>query len=118
MKSIKKYSSILMIALLVAAPMAFAAGGTVSLKFSSPVIVAGNTVDQGDYLVRWKSSSPEATVAFEKKNGAVVAAVNARLVERDQAARVDSVLVTTGPNGERILKEIRIRGKKQVLVFE
>jgi hypothetical protein len=112
----RRLSSILLVVVLLASQAMFAAGGILEITLSDPVLLAGKQLGPGDYLVRWKTSSPEATVRLETR-GTVVAELTARVEERDQAADRDTVLTAKNAAGELVLKEIRIRGKKQVLVF-
>jgi ABC-type thiamine transport system substrate-binding protein len=103
--------------LLLAIQAGAASQGMVSLRFSTPTLVAGKSIDPGEYLVRWRSTSSQATVAFVLL-GEVVAQVNARIEDRQQASARDAIVAIKSESGQLTLKEIRIRGKKQVLVFE
>jgi hypothetical protein len=103
--------------LLVAVEAAAASHGMVSLRFSAPTLVVGKSIDPGEYLVYWKSASAQATVTFEKL-GEVVAQVSARIEVRQKASTCDAIVAIRGESGQLTLKEIRIQGKKQVLVFE
>lgn len=104
-------------AILLPAAMLLAAGGITSVRFSEPILVAGKAITPGQYMLRWKTASPEAVVKFER-NGTTVAEVHARLVERENESLHDSILAAKNASGELVLKEVRMRGKKQVIVFE
>jgi len=114
--TLRKQLCVALAILLPALPLA-AAGGSTSVNFSQPILAAGKALAPGQYLLRWKSSSPEAIVKFEK-NGTIVAEVNAKVIEREKESPHDSILAGTNASGELVLREVRLRGKKQVLVFE
>lgn len=114
--TLRKQLCVALAILLPALPLA-AAGGLTSVNFSQPILAAGKAIAPGHYLLRWKSSSPEAIVKFEKQ-GTIVAEVKAKVIERDKESLYDSVLVGTNASGELVLREVRMRGKKQVLLFE
>lgn len=109
----------LCIALAIVLPAAalIAASGITAVQFSEPVVVAGKAIAPGQYMLRWKTSSPETIVAFDRK-GTIVTEARARLVEREKESPHDSTLAVRNAAGELVLKEVRMRGRRQVLVFD
>jgi len=117
MMKLLKYAGCALVASIFMFQAGFAASGTTKVKLEEITLVAGSSLQPGDYTVSWRSQSPDATVTFFDKDGLAVE-VKATLVERDQRSSYDSVLSVPDKKGRLVLKEIRFRGKKFVLVFE
>jgi hypothetical protein len=96
---------------------AFAAGGATTIKLFSAAQLNGKSLPAGEYKVKWDSHSPEAEVTFLQGKTAVATA-RAKLVDRDQASREDAVVTRANSDGSETIIEIRVEGKKSVLVFE
>lgn len=114
--TVRKYLCVA-VAVLLPAAVLIAAGSITAVQFSEPILAAGKAIAPGQYVLRWKTSGPDAIVKFEK-NGTTVAEVRAKLAERERESPYDGVLAAKNASGELVLKEVRMRGKKQVLVFE
>jgi hypothetical protein len=74
------------------------------------------TLAAGDYLVRWETHSPEATVTFIM-NRKEVGKLMGKVVERDRKFDQNTVIDDPGPNGTRRLVEIDLGGTNKSIVF-
>jgi len=96
---------------------AFAASGSSTIKLFSAAQVNGKSLAAGEYKVKWESHSPEAEVTFLQDKTAMATA-HAKLVDREQSARENSVITRVNGDGSQTIVEIRFEGKKSALVFE
>jgi hypothetical protein len=107
---------ILGLAILSVANIVSFAKDSVTLTISLPASVGGVQVAAGEYQVSWVSHSPEATVEFAKK-GKVIATAEGKLVNRDVKYPRHMVVYRTNADGSYTITEIRLRGKRQAIVF-
>ena len=117
MKFAKLTGVLALVLVLTLSATALAAGGASTIKLHSAVQVNGTSLAAGEYKVKWESHSPETDVTFLQGKKAVATA-HAKLVDRDQASREDSVVTRLNSDGSQTIVEIRCEGKKSVLVFE
>jgi HAMP domain-containing protein len=99
--------------LVLLAASAFAASKG-SLQLTSPTVVAGKQLAQGDYTVKWEGSGP-AVEASIMKGKTVVATVPAHLVELERASNSNAAVVHKSDDGNETLNQIRFSGKKYAL---
>lgn len=87
-----------------------------TLTLLSPAELNGKQLKSGEYKVKWEGTGQDVQVSIlQGKN--VVATSAAKLV--DTASKVsDDTVVLDNASGSRVIHEIRIGGKKQILVFE
>lgn len=97
--------------------MAKSSKGSVLVDVNSPTSVAGKALPAGEYSISWKADGDSATVTFKSRAAKVEAEVKARVESRPNAAS-DNAVVSRGANGSKAVSEVRLRGKKDVLVFE
>ncbi len=107
---------ILTLAILLMANILVMAKDAISIEVTHPLSVSGSQISPGSYNLSWVSHSPDATVTF-KRNDKIVATANARIEERDSKYSNTEVVYQTNPDGSRTLLEVRLGGRKQVLVF-
>jgi hypothetical protein len=100
---------------LVASAAAFADSSR-KLVLRYDMTLKGTPLAQGEYTVSWVNHSPEATVTLAKKNNAV-ATVQGRMVDAGRKFTQNAVLFDEAADGTRIIREIRLAGASQALVF-
>lgn len=100
---------------LVASAAAFADGSR-KLVLRYDMTLKGTPLAQGEYTVSWVNHSLEATVTLAKKNNAV-ATVQGRLVDPGRKFTQNAVLFDEAADGTRIIREIRLAGSSQAIVF-
>ena len=89
---------------------------SVRLKVLDDTSVNGKPVTAGDYKISWTESNSEAQVTFAK-DGKVVAEAHAKIEERSAASENDAIVSGKDGSGASALLEIRLKGKKSVLVL-
>lgn len=70
----------------------------------------------GEYLIKWETHSPEATVTFQAY-GKVQGTLMGKVVEHDQKFQENVVIDEPAPDGTRRLTEIRLGGTNKSIVF-
>jgi len=127
-------TSILPVALILAAGVSCFAKNSEGVTFNHDVVVNGTTLPAGHYTVQWNGHSPAATVVFSHRRKVVLSTDgtvltrkgnyrNMTLATRDMAsegANVSdplTVVYDTAPNGTMSLVEIRLAASNKVLVF-
>jgi hypothetical protein len=105
---------VLALALIASAPAFANNSHKLSLRYD--VVLKGTTLQAGDYTVSWENQSPTATVTVSKKH-VVLATVEGQLVERGRRFDRNAIMFDTTADGTRILREIRLAGTTQALVF-
>ncbi len=118
MSNTRKVTLIVFAAVLVlAASGAASTKGSLTISLPQSAMVGGTQIEPCDLHVSWVSDSPLAQVTFSR-NGKLIKEVQARFVERDSKAEANMLVLGKDDSGREVLKEIRLRGKKQVLTFE
>ncbi len=80
--------------------------------------VEDGSIAPGNYIVSWKTHSPEATVTFETANDhKLVMTAHARVEKRSKAYDNDMVVYHEAPDGSRTVEELRFAGSNKVLVL-
>jgi hypothetical protein len=98
--------------------LAPAAEGTANFVVASPMFVAGNELQPGDYTIKWETTSAtEATVTFTIK-GKVAAKVPAKCSALEQKNDRNSLMTGQDATGRNALKQIQFAGKKVRITFE
>jgi hypothetical protein len=105
---------VLALALIASAP-AFA-NNSHKLTLRYDVVLKGTPLQAGDYTVRWENHSSTTTVTVSRKK-VVLATVEGQLVERGKRFDRSAIMLDTTADGTRILREIRLAGTTQALVF-
>lgn len=111
----KAMAAMLVMAGVLAAGPALASGkGSIRVDVNSETSVAGQKLPVGTYTISWKSDAGATKVVF--KSGKTKVEADAKLEQRDAASVYDAV-VSRGANGSKAVAEVRVEGKKEVLVF-
>ena len=105
-----------LLSLLCAIPATASSKGSLTVRLDGPALVAGEMLNPGEYRISWKSHSPEVDLAFVL-NGMRVEA-HGKLVDRDHVSAYDAILVEKDAAGRDVVKEIRMQGRKTVIVVE
>lgn len=71
----------------------------------------------GEYLVKWETHSPEATVTIQGY-GKIQGTAMGKVVEHREKFDQDTIVDAPGENGSRRLVEIRFGGTNKSIVFE
>jgi hypothetical protein len=110
-------ASILALALVMAGSASTFADGTQTVKLMSNMTLKGTPLAAGSYNVTWVNHAPEATVTVAK-NKNVVTTAQGRLVDAGKKFTHSAVLYDEGSDGTRIIREIRLAGLTQAIVFD
>ena len=78
--------------------------------------MGATTLVPGEYLIKWETHSPQATVTF-LMNKKVVGELKGKIVEHKSKFDRDIVEDGPGPNGSRVLLEISLGGTNKSIVF-
>ncbi len=116
MKRRSVFISLAFAALLVSSASA-AGRGTLQFTLRRPMVVSGTSVGPGDYLITWKTHSPETDVTFAL-HGRTVIEAHGKMVERPEKASQDTLVTARDESGNDVLKEIRFGGRKWVLLLD
>jgi hypothetical protein len=108
--------SILVLAVALVASAPALANNARDLRLNHDMVLKGTPLQAGEYSLRWESHSATAVVTLSKKK-AVVATVEGQLVDRGKKYERNAVVFDTNPDGMRIIREIRLAGSSQALVF-
>jgi hypothetical protein len=92
------------------------ANGSATFGWASAMLVAGTELQPGEYKVNWESTSPKATVTFTC-DGKPTITVKGKIVGSDKKFENNSTSIGADPSGRKIIKELRIKGKKYSIVF-
>ena len=111
----KSITVVALLLLLTAAPLLALEG---SAKFSVPqnMFIAGKEIKAGAYNVKYKSNSPEATVAFVV-NGKIVLEVQGKIEELGKNNDYTSLLIGKDSAGRQAINGMRFAGKKTAITF-
>jgi len=115
---IRKYfgTLILSVVLLLASGIPSFAKNSRTVALTRNVVLNGTTLPAGEYVVRWKAQSPQATVEFTREYK-VVLSTEGRLEDRGKKYNSDTVIYSTAADGTMTIREIRFAGSSEVLVF-
>jgi hypothetical protein len=102
------------LALLLAATAFAANKGT--LQVSDPVTVSGKQIAPGEYTLRWEGNGPNVELNILRGKN-VVATVPAHLVDLDRTPDRDATVTVVNDNGNKVLSEIRLSGRKQAFAI-
>ncbi|HXX29064.1 MAG TPA: hypothetical protein VEI99_11365 [Terriglobales bacterium] len=87
-----------------------------SLTTMTDVTVNGKVIPAGEYSLRWEGTGPNVQLNI-LKGKKVVATTSARRVDVEKSADSDAAVVRGNEDGSRTLSEVRLAGKKYVLVL-
>jgi len=110
-------TSLVAAALLMAASIPAVAKDGRRVQLLRDVTLSGTTLPAGQYIVRWQTHSPEATVEFAHGHK-VVLSTEGRVEDRGKKYDSDTVVYDTAADGTMTIREIRFAGSSKVLVFK
>ena len=110
-------ASILALALILAGRASAFANDSHKLTLRYSMTLQGTPLAPGEYRISWVSQSPAATVTVAK-NKNVVATAQGRLVDVGKKFTQSAVLYDESADGTRIIREIRLAGSAQAIVFD
>jgi hypothetical protein len=87
-----------------------------SLTTMTDVTVNGKVIPAGEYSLRWEGTGPNVQLNI-LKGKKVVATTSARRVDVEKSPDSDAAVVRGNEDGSRTLSEVRLAGKKYVLVL-
>ncbi len=103
--------------LLAAAPiLAETKSGSGNFGVTTKLLAAGTEINPGEYSVKWKSNSPEATVTFVTEGKAPIV-VKGKVVMADKKFDFNSMGIEKDSSGRDVLKMLQFGGKKISIVF-
>ena len=108
--------SVLVLALVLTAGAPAFANNARNVTLHHDMVLLGTPLQAGEYAISWASHSATATVTVSRKKD-VLATVEGKLVERGKKHDRNAILFDTNADGTRTVREIRLAGTRQVLVF-
>ena len=108
---------ILVFGLLLASGLPASAGNSGTLILLHDAFLRGKNLRAGNYLVEWKTHSPEASVQFSQRFKVALFA-EGRVERRVKKYEENSVVYSTAPDGSLSIIEIRFAKSDKVLVFD
>ena len=110
-------ATILALALILSGSASALAKDAYRLTLRYDMTLKGAQLAPGEYSISWVAHSPEATVTVASKKN-VVATVEGRLVDAGKKFSQDAVVYDSNPDGTRTIREIRLAGSTQAIVFD
>jgi hypothetical protein len=95
----------------------FAAGlddGSVKISVGQNMVVSGNDIKAGQYLVQWGPEGTGSTVTF-KLQGDVICKVPGKISKLEKKSQYDALQSLKDANGRQLLKAIEL-GPKQIRI--
>jgi hypothetical protein len=89
---------------------------SVDVALESATMVAGKTLQPGDYTFSWTGNGPQVEVAV-KQDGKIVEEAKAKIVDQATRAEEQSMVTRKAQSGAPILEELRVRGERTALMF-
>jgi hypothetical protein len=113
----RNFMIVMLLVLLTAAPILAATSGSGTFGITTKLLAAGTEINPGEYSVKWKSNSPEATVTFITEGKAPIV-VKGKIVMGDKKFEWDSMVIVKDSSGRDVIKALQFGGKKMSIVFE
>jgi len=104
------------ISVLVLAMSAVAAENSGKFTLPSAAELNGKSLAAGEYKVRWEGQGPDVQVTVSRGKETITTAA-AKLVDRGEKAQRNAVVMNTNGGGAGSIIELRLSGKRSVLVF-
>ena len=86
------------------------------LHVEQGVVLSGQAIPAGDYTLRWEGAGPDVQLSV-MKGKKEVAKASAKVVELDNAASDDAVVLSNG-SGTPAVSQFRFAGKKTALAID
>jgi hypothetical protein len=108
--------SMLVLGVILSAGAPAFADNTRNLTLLHELVLQGKRLPPGEYTITWKSHSPRLTVTVSSGKKVLVT-TSAMMVERNQMYDRDVIAVIAKADGTRTIREIRLGGTNQAIVF-
>ena len=108
--------SVLVLALVLTAGAPAFANNTRNLTLRQDMVLLGTSLQAGEYAISWESHSATATVTVSKKKN-VLATAEGKIVERGKKYARNAIVFDTNADGTNSIREIRLAGSSQAIVF-
>jgi len=108
---------VMLLILLAVVPVMALTNGSTKFRVSETLLVAGNEIQAGDYDIKWESSNQDVAVTFVAK-GKAVAKAQGKVVAKEKKGEENALVIARDSANHKSLKEIRLAGKTDVIVFE
>ncbi len=86
------------------------------LRLFNEATMGATNLAPGEYLIKWETHSPEATITF-LMNKKIVGELKGKIVEHQTKFARDVVEDGPGPNGSRVLLGVSLGGTNKSIVF-
>jgi hypothetical protein len=90
---------------------------SLTVTLDKAALVDGKQLPAGDYRVTWESGSAETPVTFTNERNDETIKITGKIVDRPAKSQYTALVTGKEANGKNVVKEIRLSGKKEVLVF-
>ena len=108
--------SVLVLALVLTASAPAFANDTRHVTLHHDMVLLGTPLQAGEYTISWASRSATATVTVSRKKD-VLTSAEGKLVERGKKYDRNAILFDTKADGTNTIREIRLAGSSQAIVF-
>jgi len=108
--------SVLVLALVLTAGAPAFANNARNVTLHHDMVLLGTPLQAGEYAISWASHSATATVTVSRKKD-VLATAEGKLVERGKKYDRNAILFDTNADGTNTIREIRLGGSSQAIVF-
>ena len=110
-------ASILALVLVIAGGASAFAKDTPTVKLTSGMILKGKPLAAGSYSISLENHTPDATVTLAQSKN-VITTAQGRLVDAGKRFAQSAVVYDESSDGTRTIREIRLAGSNQAIVFD
>jgi hypothetical protein len=87
-----------------------------TIDLTSPAVLNGKRLEVGQYRFQWKSHSPMITLTVWRGKK-LVATADGKLIARGTRYQSNTLVFDMNSDGTRVIREMRLAGSSQALVF-
>ena len=114
---ILKFLLVVMITALLGGFAASLDSGSAKVDVSHKVMIAGNEIEAGQYIVQWEPNGSGSAITF-KSQGEPVVKVTGKVTKIEKKGQYDSLLTGKDADGRSVLKAIALGEKQIKIAFE
>lgn len=103
---------------LMALPAMASKKSSVTVTLDRAALVNGKQLPAGDYRVTFQPGGAETAVTFTNEKNDEMIKTTGKIVDRPAKSAYNALVTDKEANGKNVVKEIRLSGKKEVVVFE
>lgn len=103
---------------LLAVPAMASKMSSVTVTLDRAALVNGKQLPAGDCKVRFGRGTGKTPVTFTNEKNDEMIKTTGTIVDRSDKSQYNAMVTDKESNGKNVVKEIRLEGKKEVLVFE